>query len=122
MSRSRGRSARTDNEFSSEQKIAHENKKLKLQIARLKKQIDRINSGWCPGCLQKHEAEGTEPMPPKVENIGKKVKKDRTCHKCQSDTLRIVMYTKMGEPWYLRRCPSCGHRTRGKKYTPDVEE
>jgi hypothetical protein len=122
MSRSwnNGKSQKTDKEFSKNQKLSHENKKLKNEISRLRKAITRIESGWCPGCLKEHsepeEASLSEPSQTKV------VRKDRTCFKCNEGQLRIFKYPKIGEMWYFRKCDACGHRTNGKKFTPDVQD
>lgn len=121
MAKSRGRSPRSDNEFSKIQKITNENKKLKTQLSRLRKQFDRTDAGWCPGCLDKYEQDAGEPMPAKIDNMGRE-KKDRTCFKCREGVLVMTKYQKLDTFWYFRRCTHCDHRTRGKKLTPEVEE
>ncbi len=58
-----------------------------------------------------------------LEPCAEKPKKiDRTCHKCQEGQLQLIKYYKIEETWYFRKCSICPHRTRGKKYTPDVKD
>jgi hypothetical protein len=119
MSKSR-RSPRVDREYSKEQKFINENKSLKQEIAQLRKQIARIDLGWCPKCLEKYTP--NQELPPKIENMGKK--KDRTCFKCHEGRLTVFRYNRAGEQYYFRKCnkDGCGHRTRGKKWEEGVEE
>lgn len=123
MSRSwgNGRSQKTDKELTRVQKIAHENKKLKEEIARLRKTIVRMDSGWCPGCLKRYDEDGKNTKLPEPD-ISKPEQKDRTCFKCNEGKLSIVKYYKMSEQWYYRACNKCSHRTRGKKFTPEVQD
>lgn len=114
------RSSKTDAEFSKVQKLTQENKKLKQSIGSLRKQIDRLEAGWCLGCLQKHEEEHPDEMPPKIENQGKK--KDWKCFQCNEGKLTIFKYNKASEIWYFRQCKACGYRTQGKKFEVGVEE
>lgn len=117
-----GKAGRADKELSKIQKLAHENKKLKTEISRLRKTMYRMDSGWCPGCLERYEGEeeGAETLPEPC--LTKPVKNDRSCFKCETGNLRIIKYYKMSETWYYRQCDSCPHRTRGKKFTPDVKD
>lgn len=114
------KSSKTDVEYTKVQKLTQENKKLKQNVSSLRKQIDRLEAGWCLGCLQKHEQENPDELPPKVENQGKK--KDWTCHSCNEGKLTIFKYIKANETWYFRQCKTCGYRTVGKKFEVGVEE
>lgn len=42
------------------------------------------------------------------------------CFECENDYLRLIIYQKVNEPYYLRRCPSCGNKTKGKKFDSSV--
>jgi hypothetical protein len=121
MSR-RGKSARTDSERTKVSQLSYENKKLKSEIAKLRKTLERLDANWCPGCLKKYEEpkDQEEKNLPNPDTFPVITAPDRTCHACHSDKLVIIKYYKMGECWYIRRCPSCKHQTKGKKYTPDV--
>lgn len=116
-----GKGNKTDKELNKIQKLAHENKKLKNEINRLRKAVTRVESGWCPGCLEKYEGkENSENLPEPCLTV--LPEKDRTCFKCSEGKLKIVKYYKLEETYYFRGCDHCGHRTRGKKWTPDVKE
>lgn len=123
MSR-RGKSARTDSERTKISQLSHENKKLKADLTKLRKTLERLDANWCPGCLKKYEEpkDLEEEALPNPDTFPVFTTPDRTCHQCQADKLIIVKYFKMGEAWYIRRCPSCKHQTKGKKYTPDVQD
>jgi hypothetical protein len=116
-----GKGSRGDKEFSKIQKLAHENKKLKTEISRIRKNLNRLESGWCPGCLDRYDSKD-EKMTLPEPCLTKPVGKDRTCFKCKEGKLRMVKYYKIAETWYYRKCDSCPHRTRGKKFTPDVQD
>lgn len=108
-------------------KLSYNNKELKREIARLRKHIERMDAGWCPGCLQKlenGEHEGA-PTPEEVQVVdAPKKSKDWFCFQCQVGKLELVKYYKIGEAWYYRKCsePNCKNRTKGKRWTPDVKE
>jgi hypothetical protein len=123
MSR-RGKAARTDSERSKISQLSHENKKLKAELAKLRKTLERLDANWCPGCLKKYEEPVTKDDEelPNPDTFPVFVAPDRTCHTCHADKLILIKYFKMGEAWYIRRCPSCKYQTKGKKYTPDVQD
>ena len=112
----KGRSFRTDKEYSRKQELSHKNKELQKEIARLRKTLDKISHGWCPKCMGIHDENKNEPAPelPKM--------KDRTCYQCGKAKLIMIKYPKPDGYWYRRDCPVCGHRTRGKRLTEDVKE
>jgi hypothetical protein len=115
-----------DQEASAKRRLAYNNKELKREIARLRKQIDRMENGWCPGCLKKFE-DGEHKGAPAPEDVHvmdvPKKSKDWTCFHCKVGRLELVKYYKMGEAWYYRKCsePNCKNRTKGKKWTPEVK-
>lgn len=43
------------------------------------------------------------------------------CFSCEEDYLRLVIYKKVNEPYYFRRCPNCGNRTMGKKFNDNIK-
>ena len=116
-----GKDGKTDKELSKIQKLAYQNKKLKHEIAKMRKTLSRLDSGWCPGCLERYDGKEEEvelPEPCQTKWVGK----DRTCFKCKEGVLRIVKYYKITDTWYYRACSQCDHRTKGKKFTPDVQD
>ena len=116
-----------DQESTKIRRLSHNNKELQREVARLRKQISRIDSGWCPGCLQRLEDGKHEgaPVPEDVHVVdAPKKTKDWTCFHCKVGQLELVKYYKMGDAWYYRKCsePNCKNRTKGKKWSPDVKE
>jgi predicted RNase H-like nuclease (RuvC/YqgF family) len=124
-----GKAQKIDKEFGKIQKLSNDNKYLKEEVERLQKKLDRIESGWCANCIKNYEV-GDAKHPPKLAKTKKKVEKaeekpkskDRTCYKCKTGKLKIVKYPKLGEIYYFRKCESCTHRTRAKKYDDKVED
>lgn len=119
MGRSR-RNSRSDGEFSQIQRLRHENEKLKKQISKLRKQLSRINIDEYANLKEMIEAHSAED-----ENFDKKLhleelKHKWTCHECKEDYLRIIIVPRADGLFYIRKCPSCNHRTKLKKYTEDV--
>lgn len=43
------------------------------------------------------------------------------CKDCNQGHLEIVLYTKMGDPWYFRQCSECPNRTKAQPHHPNVE-
>jgi hypothetical protein len=111
----RGKSFKTDKEYTREQELSYKNKELQKEIARLRKSLDKLKFGWCPKCLGLEGEENHAPIePPKI--------KERTCYSCGKANLIMIRYHKPDGTWYYRSCPLCGHRTRSKRYTEDVKE
>ena len=111
------KNARTDKEYTREQRLYAENKQLKQAIHVLAKQIERLQAGKKLG---KDEAIVTTPIPETHNSKGKV--EGRLCHKCPDGKFQIVRYERAGEEWYFRKCNACSHRTRGKRFDDTVVE
>jgi hypothetical protein len=116
-----GKPQKIDKEISKVQKINHENKRLRDEISRIRKAMSRMDSGWCPGCLKKYEKEGEDTELPHP-GLADPVENNRPCFKCGAGNLVLVKYYKINEAFYFRKCDKCPHRTRGKRFTPDVKD
>lgn len=108
----KGKHFKTDRENSRVQELSHKNKELQREVARLRKENERLKYAWVPS---------KEKL---VEEKPEKRKKDRTCYHCGKGRLAMIKYGKPDGYWYYRGCdyPGCGYRTRSKKLTPEVEE
>lgn len=117
------RNTRGSKEYSRLQEYQNENKRLKREIASLRKQLARIDldrHGYVKGILEEHYAsEGEERNAEKTLN---KMKERWKCNECHNGYLEINIYTKVGNPWYFRKCNSCPHRTPSQQYFPDQVE
>lgn len=115
-----GKTTRGIKEFTREQKLIKENRQLKRELAHLRKQIARLDGDRFE-TLKQIVAESEESqrfqenMGPISSNI-ETLKKDWACRECATGFLEIVLYSKLGSTQYYRKCNSCNHRTKGKRY------
>jgi hypothetical protein len=113
------KNSRGQKEYSRLQEALHENKKLKREISSLRKQLARLDldrHDYVKDIIEEHLHEET---PAKVLEA---MKEEWKCKKCNIGYLEIVLYTKVGDPWYFRKCNFCPHRTTSKQYFPDKVE
>lgn len=111
----KGKSFKTDKEFTKERELSYKNKQLQSEINKMRKTLDKLKYGWCPKCIGEEGSKKDKSCePPKVKN--------RTCYDCGKADLIMVKYSKFDGTWYYRACPVCSKRTRGKRLTPEVEE
>lgn len=121
MSKNKIRKSSKDKELKETQRLKREVQMLRKQISSLRKQLSRIDvdryQNVCE-LLQAHDRQEEE-----AQNINKleDLRKKWECFECEGGFLKLVLITKVGEPFYFRRCSNCGKKTRLKKYTDDVE-
>lgn len=108
----KSRHLRTDKEQSRVQELSHKNKELQRELAKLRRENERLRHSWTPPT----ETEIAE------KDIPKKEKKNRICYSCGKGHLTMIKYGKPDGEWYYRECGVCLYRTRSKKLTPEVEE
>lgn len=108
----KAKNGRGDREFTRVQELSHENKRLKREIDRLRKQLRRPQESECEDCQDRR------PAPEIVETRGP----DRTCYNCREHRLVMIKYSKGADLWYIRACPGCKYKTRGKRYEPGVRD
>ncbi len=118
-----GKSKRSDREFSREQKLSNENKRLKKELAHLRKQIARLDLEGLEAAKQAiFESEEKERLNQEVGEAGSsldRLKEIWACNDC-SGYLEITLYSKLGETYYFRKCNQCSKRTKGKRYDENV--
>ncbi len=118
-----GKSRNYDKEFGLIDRLKKENSQLKRDLAKLRRQVDRLN-------LDNDRYRTLRELTHKQTQTNRKAekaKRDRTCFECGKGKMRMVKIWKPDGEYYLRKCmigtePGCGHQTRLKKLTPDVEE
>lgn len=124
-------------EHSKEQELKHENRQLRKENERLErenKQLRRSYAGtrkqFARMDLDRHSYVKDiidEHLKDEAESIdsGKlllEMKSKWRCHESScSGHLEIVVYSKMGVPFYFRQCSECKNRTKGKTWHPGVE-
>lgn len=105
-------------EFSREQRLINENRKLKRENARLSKLLARIDLdrySTIKDMIDDHQAEDALQRTQELLNSLKEAWK---CRDCDTGYLEIVLFTKMGNQHYFRACNSCKNRTKSQVYDP----
>ncbi len=103
------------------QRLQRENEKLKKQISSLRKQLSRIDLdrySYLRDVIEAHEAED-EAFDVKMSLEEEKRKWE--CFECQAGVLRLVVVSKVGQPYYFRKCDNCGKKTKLKKYDENIQ-
>lgn len=117
-----GKYKRSDRDYSREKQLSYENNNLKKEVARLRKQLARLNADSIDelkGTLESHSID-REPKNPK--EIADKLKEDWHCTGtpgCEG-YLEIIKFNKIDKEHYFRQCNSCRYRTRSQKWTDSV--
>lgn len=55
------------------------------------------------------------------QHVVNMLRKQWNCKECNEGHLEIIIFTKVSEPWYYRKCSCCTHRTKAQKYSPQVQ-
>lgn len=105
-----------DREVDKLDKLKHENKKLKKEVATLRKELSRLESRYSglDDLVRQQEDEV------KKNNL-EKMKVEWNCFKCGKDYLRLILFSRLDGMHYCRKCPTCGNRTKLKKYDESVK-
>lgn len=116
-----GKSRRGDKERSREQELKYEVHKLRRQVSSLRKQLARVDLdrySHIKDIVQEHMLQEEAVS---AQDMLEKEKQAWRCHEggCVG-FLEIILYTKMSETWYFRKCSHCSNRTKSQTYTPSV--
>ncbi len=111
-----GKSHRGSKEYTREQKLVNENKQLKRELSRIKKQLARIDLDRYSTIKDMVEEHRMDNKLECTEDLLESLKQQWKCHDCSEGYLEIIIYTKIGNPWYFRKCNFCVKRTRSKQY------
>jgi hypothetical protein len=119
-----GKSRRGNKEITREQKLVHENKRLKKELAQLRKQLARIDLDRYDTVKEMIQEHYQEDRAQEGLDILENLKKTWACKECSDGYLQIFLYNKVGTTWYYRVCsnaPGCKNRTTAQKYSPEVK-
>lgn len=114
-----GKSRRGSKEFSREQKLIHENKRLKREVSSLRKQLARLDLDRFNTVREMIEDAHAEVQASVGKEVIETLKKAWACKECNEGYLEIILFNKLSDTWYYRACNSCSHRTKSQKYDPN---
>lgn len=117
-----GKSRRGSREISREQKLVHENKRLKREVSSLRKQLARLDLDRFTNVRELIEESYTAGQTSAGTEVIETLKKTWACKECNEGYLEIILYNKLSDTWYYRKCTSCNHRTKSQKYDPNRVE
>lgn len=118
--------SRTDNRGNTrEQRLQHENEKLKKVIAQLRKQLARIDldrySSVKEIVHQYYRQEDAERHAEREREGLEQLKREWVCNSCSgAGHLEIILLNKMNDLFYYRQCTNCTHRTKLQRYNKNV--
>jgi hypothetical protein len=120
MGKGRDRRHNGESELKEIRRLRLENQKMRKQISALRKQLSRIDIDryqHLKDMIEEHEQQDDQ-FDSKVALA--ELKKKWECHECKQDYLKLIIVPRADATFYFRKC-SCGHRTKLKKYTQEVE-
>lgn len=101
-----------------EQRLQHENIKLKKQISQLRKQLARVDLDRYTTVRDIIEQHYQDDRLQEGADLLEKLKEEWKCRECTEGYLEIHLYNKVDTTYYYRRCTCCNHRTKSQKYDP----
>jgi len=112
---------KSDAELTIIRRLKFENQKLKKQMSKLRKQMSRIDIDRYSNLKDLLEAQAAEDDSLDVKIELEDLKEKWLCHECKQDYLRIIIVPRADGLFYIRKCASCDHRTKLKKYTDEID-
>lgn len=108
-----------------EQRLQHENERLKKTINQLRKQLARVDLDRYASVrdiINKHYAEENAVQHAEKEaEILEDLKRIWLCNTCQTGHLEIILISKGNLLHYFRKCSECNNRTPLKPYNKTVQ-
>ena len=112
--------SRSDTELTAIRKLKLENQTLKKQISKLRKQLSRIDIDRYSNLKDMLEAQAAENNTFDAKIELEDLKQKWMCEACKEDYLRIIIIPRADGLFYIRKCASCNHRTKFKKFTDEI--
>lgn len=113
----KSRTKRGDKELDQLDRLKQENKKLKRELARYRKIVDRFDLD-----RYEHIKEILQEEDKRLKHAEfKKLEKAWRCHDCQAGILRLRVIDRRDGTYYNRVCDGCGKRTSFQRYTKNVK-
>lgn len=114
------KSTRGQKEYTRLQEIIHQNKKMKREIASLRRQLAKIDldrHSFVKDIIDDHYAD--EEHEQETDKMLKSLKDTWKCNSCNEGHLEIKIYTKVNQTYYIRQCNNCAKKTKSQVYNPD---
>ena len=115
------RSHRNSGEIKQVQQLKQENSKLRRQIQKLRKELSKIDIDRYSYLKDLIESQDRQDVEFSKKQELEALQEKWICHKCEEDYLKLIIVPRLDGVWYFRRCKSCLHKTKLKRYTDDVE-
>ena len=115
------KSSKSDTELTAIRRLKLENQKLKKQMSKLRKQLSRIDIDRYSNLKDILEAQAAEDNTFDAKIELEDLKQKWMCHACKEDYLRVIIVPRADGLFYMRKCASCNHRTKLKKYTDEID-
>jgi hypothetical protein len=103
-----------DREFDLLQKIKEENKRLKRELAALRKQISRLDIDRYENLKELVQKQYEEDK--KIEKTDNLDNHRWLCWNCKKDVLKLTILHRRDGEFYYRFCQNCKKRTKLQKY------
>ena len=119
---SMGKYKRSDKEYAREKQLSHENKNLKVEIVRLRKLLSQAGLDSYEDLKRVIETHSIDNGPKNSKDVADRLKEDWRCTGtpgCEG-YLEIVIFNKIDQEYYFRKCSNCFHRTRSQKYNSNT--
>ncbi len=118
---SKSRTSRGDKEYDQLDKLKHDNKKLKRQVKKLRKIIDRFDLDRYNDVKEWIEKYANLELEQERAEATKELEKRWKCWDCDQGVFRIHVIMRMDGEFYYRMCDQCRKRTSLKKYSKKTE-
>lgn len=115
----KSRNTRGNKEYSREQRLIHENRELKRALAKLRKQLERIDLDRYQEIKEIVDRSYAAENEAASAQVLADLRKIWSCHECGKGVMEICLYSRLNETWYYRHCNCCSHRTKSQKYDPE---
>jgi len=102
------------------QRIKKENDSLKREISSLRKKLARVDLDRAD-LKEAIEDSSKQEYVKEAATIREKLKQEWKCKECPTGFLEIVLFNKINDVYYFRKCNGCSNRTKTQKYTTDVK-
>lgn len=105
-----------DRDFNLLEKLKQENKQLKQNIKALRRQLQRNSFYEYENVKNLLDNKYQEEETVNKKDLLKSLQDQWICYNCNSGVLEIIIYSKINDTYYIRKCNNCNYRTQGKKY------